>query len=196
MGTSDSTMILNYDGFFDRIEKFDSPEFVGVKLGFYLRKLNDGGVCPIESVRLKTKLKDKPVYFLESGEIILPYDKQLDLDKAHVVIEKRTFEECGLDMRLESTKLFEKEVPAESVKELVRSFDKALKEQAGMMSFLTPDVVGVTFLIDKDQELSIVNSEVGDCKNNRCTITTKDLTNTDVILFSQLPKKAIPFIAR
>ncbi len=196
VSSTDSTMVLNYDGFFDRIEKLDAPEFVDVKLAFYLKKLNDGAICPIESVRLKTKLKDKTVYFLETGEIILPFDKQLDLDKAHVVIEKKTFEECGLDMRLESTKLFDKEVDADVLKRLTKTFDNALKEQAGMMSFLTPDVVGVTFLSKEGTELSMVNSKIGKCKKNRCTITINDVSNVKVLLFNEAPNKAIPFIER
>ncbi len=191
---SESTMVLNYDGFFDRIEKLDDPEFMDVKLAFYLKRLKDGSTCPIKSVNLKTKLKNKSVYFLDNGEVILPYDKQLDLDKAHVVIEKNTFDECGLDMRLESTKLFNKEVSVEDINQLTKSFDGALKELAGMMSFLTPDVVGVTFVSSENSTLSLVNSKLGKCNENRCTITINNLVNTEVILFNQKPDKAIPFI--
>lgn len=191
---ANNEMVLNYDGFFDRIEKLDEPNLMGVKLAFYLKQASDNQICPINSVKLKTKLKEKPVYFYDSGEIVLPYDKQLDLDKAKVVIEKDTLEECGLDMRLESTELFASEVEAKRIKTLTLQFDEALESLAGMMAFLTPDVVGLTFVGQSGGDLRIVNSKLGSCNSNRCTITTKELEGVDSVLFSEAPSKALPFI--
>lgn len=193
---ADTKMVLNYDGFFDRIEKLDEPEFTSVKLAFYLKQLSDGQVCPIKNVTLKTKLKEKPVYFYDTGEVVLPYDKQLDLDKAKVIIDKDTLEECGLDMRLESTELFQSEVSTSRITKLTSQFDGALESLAGMMAFLTPDVVGVTFLATPADELKVVNSKVGQCKSNRCTITIKEIEQVDTVLFNLAPVKALPYIAK
>ena len=71
---AENVMSLSYDGFFDRIEKLDKPEFQNVKLAFYLTEMSTGKPCGIKSVELKTKLKSKKVYFYESGEVVLPFD--------------------------------------------------------------------------------------------------------------------------
>ncbi len=191
-------LVLSYDGFFDRIKKFDDPEFSNVKLAFYLKTLKTNQACKINSVYLKTKLKSKKVYFYETGEIVLPFDIQLDLDKANVVINKQTDEECGLDMRIESVALLNKTMTKDEINSLINTFKLALDKQAGMMSFLLPEVKGVTFVGEQGKSLAIKNTLVGSCSEKGCSITKSDLddlySEEKLIEFNAAPVKAVPFI--
>lgn len=190
-------LILNYDGFFDRIAKLDKPEFSTVKLAFYLKLKSNGSICPVESVDLKTKLKSRTVYFDEWAEILIPYDKQLDLDKAQLVINKQTKSECVMDMRIEAVANYGKEINPKSLSQLSNTFDLALKEQAGMMSFLMPDVEGITVISKEDLTILNINNEVGDCNGNRCTITNNQLNKLkEDLIFSSRPHRIIPYIAK
>jgi hypothetical protein len=193
-------LILSYDGFFDRIEKLDEPQFATVKLAFYLRDIVTNKSCVIKDVKLKTKLKSRDVYFYDTGEILIPYDKQLDLDKANVVINHNDNAQCNLDMRLEAVTQFSEVVQLKSIVELIDTLDAALKEQGGMMAFLMPDVNGVTFIGENGIGLKVIESDsglkhAGDsyCKDNRCTITKNNIK--DVSASIKLSAKPVRVIA-
>lgn len=194
---AENVMSLSYDGFFDRIEKLDKPEFQNVKLAFYLKEMTTGKPCNIKSVELKTKLKSKKVYFYDSGEVILPFDKQFDLDKAQVVIEKENNDNCGLDMRIESIGLFDNQIKKVELIDLVDTFSAALKKQTGMLSFLAPEVIGATFLAPEGRRMEILGGAKGECNDLGCTITKTDIEeNNDLIEFSVKPIKALPYIQK
>jgi hypothetical protein len=195
---SERNLILNYDGFFDRMEDLDEAEYQDIKLAFYFMN-QSGDACPVKSVRLQTQLKEMEVYNLPSGEILLPFDHQLDADKAAIVIEKQDTQVCGLDMRLESVILLDKDVDVIKAKSLVATFDLALNDLAGVMSFTLPDVVGVTFKSETNDILTITNSQAGKCELNACTLTLTELAlyqgqNQETINFSHSIIKAVPFI--
>lgn len=194
---AENIMSLSYDGFFDRIEKLDKPEFQNVKLAFYLKEMTTGKPCGIKSVQLKTKLKSKKVYFYESGEVILPFDKQYDLDKAQVVIEKVNDDNCGLDMRIESISLFSSNIKANEIIDLIDTFDAALEKQTGMLSFLAPEVIGATFLAPEGSSMEIVSGAKGECNDLGCTITKSSFANNiEHVEFSTKPTKALPYIQK
>lgn len=189
-----NTLVLNYDGFFDRMEDLNEPEYTGVKLAFYLTDKSSGLSCDIESATLETKLKTREIYVLEGGEILLPYDKQLDLDKAKVVLKQKGQQECGLDMRLESNGLLSAEISSQDITTLTDKFDAALEELGGMMSFLLPDVVGVQYLSVPDKALSVTNTNNIKCDLIGCIVEKASLGTTDSITFNYAPVKAVPFI--
>ncbi|MDU0111644.1 DUF2987 domain-containing protein [Psychrosphaera aquimarina] len=192
---ADSTqLVLNYDGFFDRMDDLDEPEYQDIKLAFYFMDVK-GNACPVKAVRLQTQLAKKEVYHLASGEILLPFDHQLDADKAAIVIDKVDSQPCGLDMRLETSILFEQKVGVEKAKSLIGTFDLALNDLAGMMSFTLPDVVGITFKSKIGETLTITNLAAGHCELNACTLTLSDLTlYQETIKFSHTIMKAVPYI--
>ena len=191
----DNALVLNYDGFFDRMDDLDEPEYVDVKLAFYFKNKQNGEACKIDSAELKTQDRQKQVYFLASGELLLPFDEQLDMDKAKLIIHKQDNQECGLDMRLENSQLLSQDITTEQVSKLTKTFGLALKELGGMMSFLVPDVAGVTFLAKPGQALVVESSSKIQCNDNGCTIKAGDMTNDNqTIRFNYPPQKAVPFI--
>ena len=123
MSAFEKEVILNYDGFFDRMDDLNEPEFVDIKLAFYFNELGSTNACPIIRSQIRTKLDSMDVYFLESGEVLLPFDEQLDLDKAKLVITTTDNVDCGLNMRLEASFLIEQEIKIEKAKTLVKTFD-------------------------------------------------------------------------
>lgn len=191
---SETQLVLNYDGFFDRMEDLDEAKYQDIKLAFYFMDVN-GNACPIKSVTLKTQLDKMEVYNLPSGEILLPFDHQLDADKAAIVIDKVDAKQCGLDMRLETSILLDEHITIEKTKSLIQAFDLALNDLAGMMAFTLPDVVGITFKSKFDEVLEISNAKAGQCKLNTCTLTLADLDQyQDTLEFSHTLVKAVPYI--
>jgi hypothetical protein len=191
----ENALILNYDGFFDRMEEFDEPEFLGVKLAFYFKSKQTGKACAIESAQLKTQDRKKPVYYLDTGEVLLPFDEQLDMDKAKLIIVKKDDEECGLDMRIENSQLLTQHISVSQVVDLTEKFSSALTELGGMMSFLMPSVTGITYLGEEGKPLSVLGQSFGNCDPKGCTFLKSELDNASGnIEFSYPPLKAVPFI--
>ncbi len=196
--SANNQLVLNYDGFFDRMDDLRESQYQDIKLAFYFMD-TEGKACPIKSVRLQTQLKQLDVYHLETGEILLPFDHQLDADKAAIVIEKQDDKTCGLNMRLESVVLLDEKVEISKAQSLINTFDLALDDLAGMMSFTLPDVVGITFKGPENQTLAINNRLAGKCKLNSCTLTKQELQQylsqgQTTLTFSHSIAKALPYI--
>lgn len=188
-------MQLNYDGFFDRMDDLDEPEYVDIKLAFYFNRLNSNVACPIRSAKLITKLKSMEVYYLEDGEVLLPFDEQLDMDKAKLLIETDRGLECGLNMRLENSFLLERTLPRDKLVALTQTFHDALKDLGGMMSYFVPDVSGVTLVVKPNAKLKLLNDANADCRDNICRISLKHLKSLDEeLVFNQAPHKILPYI--
>ena len=193
----DTKLILNYDGFFDRLDDLDEPEYADITLGFYFRKLGTQEPCGIRSAVIKSQTDERNVYFYPSGEVILPFDEQLDMDKAKLIIEKLDASQCGLDMRLETKSVISATITKEQVFHYIQTFDLALDEMGGMMAFMMPDVAGITFLAAEDKPLQLKNSGIGRCDTYGCTLMLTELDKIDqALIFNYQPNKAVPYIAK
>ena len=187
-------MVLNYDGFFDRMDDLEAPEYSSIKLAFYLKDKNSEP-CKVESVQLKTKQKSLDVYLMDDGELLLPFEPKFDQDKAAIVINKLDTSICGLDMRLESTQLFGTKVTLENSLALIATFDTAFSDLGGMMSFMLPSVAGISFLAEQNQKLYLLDTNLGQCSENSCTITKSELDSYGKpLIFNTAPKKSVPYI--
>lgn len=188
-------LVLNYDGFFDRMDDLNEPEYQGVKLAFYFVDKNNVA-CEIESAELKTKLDRMEIYTLPSGEILLPFDEKLDQDKAHIVIKTKQANECGLNMRLESNQLLSAELSKKELIELHEKFSKALDDLGGMMSFMLPPVIGLTLEGNAEQQLKALNNDEITCSNNVCRVQATSLENVSSLQFNLAPSKITPWIGK
>lgn len=192
---NDNQVVLNYDGFFDRMDDLDEAQYQDIKLAFYLLDKQEQP-CPVNSVKLQTKFKHQEVYVLDSGEILLPFEPKLDQDKAAIVIDKKDSTECGLNMRLESSQLFNNKIPTQQIKSLINTFDLAFNDLGGMMSFMLPEVIGITFKFEPGQLPQLSNPSLGKCeKDLGCTLKISDLNaEQGDIEFNYKPIKAVPLI--
>lgn len=192
--TAQNKLELNYDGFFDRMKDLEEPEYQGVKLAFYLMD-REGAPCPVSGAKLTTKIKMQDVYVLDSGELLLPYEPLLDQDKALLVIDKKDNRECGLNMRLESSQLFNKKVDKQKAIELTDKFAAAFDDLGGMMSFMLPKVQGITFKFDDNIAPELTPVNLGKCEKGGCTILKGDLVKLDGDFeFNTKPIKVVPYI--
>lgn len=192
--TAQDKLELNYDGFFDRMKDLEEPEYQGVKLAFYLMD-REGIPCPVSGAKLTTKIKNQEVYVLDNGELLLPYEPLLDQDKALLIIDKKDSRECGLNMRLESSQLFNTKVEKQKAIELTDKFAAAFDDLGGMMSFMLPKVEGVTFKFAGDESPALIPSHLGKCEKSGCTILKGDLVKLEGDFeFNSKPLKAVPYI--
>ena len=78
-------LMLGYSAFYKHMAKVEKAKVEQAELGFYLSRTDGEGICTIASGTVR--VDDMPrgqVVVLPHGQFVLPYDKQLDLDKAVV----------------------------------------------------------------------------------------------------------------
>ncbi|WP_116473186.1 DUF2987 domain-containing protein [Zobellella maritima] len=94
---------LGYSGFFKHMKTVQKAKVQQAELGFYLSQADGGGLCTIISggVRVDGEPRGE-VTLLPHGQFVLPYDKQLDLDKAVVVLELAEREQCDISIKIQA----------------------------------------------------------------------------------------------
>lgn len=78
---------LQYSTFYSQMKTFAKGEFGDARLGFYLTDPQTGRRCGLASARVSTPDRDVPAEVTVDSELRLPYDDELNLDKATVVVE-------------------------------------------------------------------------------------------------------------
>lgn len=78
---------LQYSTFYSQMKTFAKGAFGDAKLGFYLTDPQNGRRCGLASARVSTLDRDVTAEVTIDSELRLPYDDELNLDKATVVVE-------------------------------------------------------------------------------------------------------------
>ena len=78
---------LQYSTFYSQMKTFAKGEFGDARLGFYLTDPQTGQRCGLASARVSTLDRDVAAEVTIDSELRLPYDDDLNLDKATVVVE-------------------------------------------------------------------------------------------------------------
>lgn len=86
LGQAASSLELAYGTFYSQMKTFAKGEFGHARLGFYLTDQQDGRRCLLTSARVSTQDRDVPAEVTVDSELRLPYDDDLNLDKATVVV--------------------------------------------------------------------------------------------------------------
>ncbi|HDX8435457.1 TPA: DUF2987 domain-containing protein [Aeromonas dhakensis] len=77
---------LQYGTFYSQMKTFAKGEFGHARLGFYLTDPQNGRRCQLTSARVSTLDRDVVAEVTIDSELRLPYDDDLNLDKASVVV--------------------------------------------------------------------------------------------------------------
>lgn len=102
-GAQAESLTLGYSGFYKHMETVVKARVEQATLGFYLSRQDGQGLCHIESgtVMVATDLRGR-VDVLPHGQFLLPFDKQLDLDKAVVILEVEQPQRCDISIRIQA----------------------------------------------------------------------------------------------
>lgn len=92
---------LQYPTFYSQMKTAAKGDFGQARLGFYLTDPQDGRRCGLASARVLTLDRDVPAEVTVDGELRLPYDDDLNLDKATVVVAlTEPHERCDLSVQV------------------------------------------------------------------------------------------------
>ncbi|WP_404339804.1 DUF2987 domain-containing protein [Pseudoalteromonas mariniglutinosa] len=170
--------VVSYDGFYDRLKVVNKGDFQYAQVNFYVTDIATNDVCKIKTGKIVTEKQTFPLTYTERGQLLLPYDKQLDTDKAVIVIEPHNpVHDCQLKLQIEATQLDDFALSKANLYILNQEFADLLSDLSGffvgkLMWFLLPNQQGVILHFTDDNRLQ--QSEHVQCKLSRCLITVVD----------------------
>ncbi|WP_421158913.1 DUF2987 domain-containing protein [Aeromonas dhakensis] len=86
LAVAQPSLELQYGTFYSQMKTFAKGEFGHARLGFYLTDPQNGRRCQLISARVSTLDRDVAAEVTIDSELRLPYDDDLNLDKASVVV--------------------------------------------------------------------------------------------------------------
>ncbi|MGE6111437.1 DUF2987 domain-containing protein [Aeromonas salmonicida] len=86
LGLAQPSLDLQYSTFYSQMKTFAKGEFGHARLGFYLTDQQNGQRCLLTWARVSTLDRDVAAEVTVDSELRLPYDDDLNLDKATVVV--------------------------------------------------------------------------------------------------------------
>lgn len=197
---SAETLSLNYEGFYDRMKVVSEEDYSLIDMQFNLVTERDGKPCPVKEGLLLTETTEQNILIEEkSKQIFLPFDKQLDSDKAILTFNIPGPTRCTLSMQVVASTELQQEQSLSELKSVRDQFEALYDDLAGVfVAWLLPEIKGVIleFSTGSQPLLSQAHPAVS-CENDRCFV---DLTNGSTLpkslKFSSTPTKLRPWIAK
>lgn len=198
---SAETLSLNYEGFYDRMKVVKDDDYSLVDMQFTLVTERDSKPCPVKEGLLLTETTEQNILIKEDNkQIFLPFDKQLDSDKAILTFNIPGPARCTLSMQVISTLPMQKNLDVSKLQEVRNQFEALYDDLAGIfVSWLLPDVQGVILDFDgleaSTPALKQTHPAVS-CQLNRCFVTLNQEAKLPATLtFTATPTVIRPWIA-
>lgn len=157
---------LQYATFYSQMKTAAKGDFGQARLGFYLTDPQNGQRCSLLSARVSTPEREVPAEVTVDSELRLPYDDDLNLDKASVWVELgEPHERCDLSVQVMADASSGK-MAVHELQQRAQEMQSLLDKLAGMIgkhflptmegvriSLVSPS--GTAYLIDGDRKLAL-----------------------------------------
>lgn len=190
--------VVSYDGFYDRLKIVDKGQYQFARVNFYLVDIATLKPCEIKTGKLITEKNQLPLSYTDKAQLLLPLDKQLDTDKAVIVVEPlNPAHDCQLKMQIEAPEFKLTDFNGEKLLQLNNEFDDLLTNLSGffigrLMAFLLPTQKGIQ--IEFEQPTTLANA---DCDEKVCRLQVDDeIAKQSFSLPIHEIKNVVPWIAK
>ncbi|WP_247664749.1 DUF2987 domain-containing protein [Pseudoalteromonas sp. MMG010] len=193
--------VMSYDGFYDRLKVVNKGDFQYAQVNFYISDIGTNQTCAIKSGTILTEKNEYPLNFTEHAQLLLPFDKQLDTDKAVVVVEPvNPLHDCQLKLQIEAKEFSSLAFTKHNLFIVHNELDKLLTDLSGffvskLMWFLLPEQKGVVVTFTQPQDFSSLGVK---CEQTVCYFAVDDSyeQNTQLIAADVQIVKVTPWIAK
>jgi hypothetical protein len=187
--------IVSYDGFYDRLKVIEKGAFEFARVNFYVVDSTTLEPCTIASGKIVSEKTEAPLAYTKQAKLLLPYDKQLDKDKAVIVLQpKNPQHNCQLKFQIEAEHFDLSHLTPAYLFQLHTEFDTLLSDLSGffvskLMHFLLPKQKGI--LIEFAHPTEFSNEKV-ECEGTLCKFLIDSTWQGDTMtLFSGTDKPEI-----
>lgn len=139
------TLDLQYSTFYSQMKTFAKGEFGHARLGFYLTVPQNGQLCGLVSALVSTQDKQVAAEVTVDSELRLPFDDDLNLDKALVQVTlKEPHATCDMAVQVMADAPSGPELPLAELAARQQQMQSLLDKMAGMVGkHFLPKMEGV-----------------------------------------------------
>jgi hypothetical protein len=193
--------VMSYDGFYDRLKVVNKGDFQYARVNFYISDIATNEACAIKNGTILTENNEYPLNFTDSAQLLLPFDKQLDSDKAVIVIQPQNPEhDCQLKLQIEANEFDDLAFSKHALYTINDELDELLTDLSGffvskLMWFLLPEQKGVAVTFKNPLN---INDENVTCEESICYFDVDDNWEEDEQSFGDIGNvlKVTPWIAK
>lgn len=193
--------VMSYDGFYDRLKVVNKGDFQYARVNFYISDIASNEACAIKSGTILTENNEYPLNFTDKAQLLLPFDKQLDSDKAVIVVEPQNpNHDCQLKLQIEANELEGLSLTKQSLYTINQELDELLTDLSGffvskLMWFLLPEQKGVA--VTFKTPLSLNDNSIK-CEKSVCYFAVEDNWEDDTTSLGNINNvvKVTPWIAK
>lgn len=195
---------VSYDGFYDRMKVVNKGDYLVATVGFYLVDAEmPTQPCVIASGKIVTEQYEQPLSFTDKGQLLLPFETQLDKDKAVIVVQHADTQQCQLQMQIEAREDYSQSITKKQLFATYQELETLMDDLSGFLmskvfSFLMPKMTGITVEFTGLAEVVNDDKERWKCAKNRC-FTQVDSgweIQKDAVLFTNLPFRILPYLEK
>ena len=193
--------VMSYDGFYDRLKVVNKNDFQYARVNFYITDIATKAPCTIKSGSILTENNEYPLNFTDQAQLLLPFDKQLDTDKAVVVVKPQNpVHDCQLKLQIEASELDGLTLSKQALYTINSELDELLTDLSGffvskLMWFLLPEQKGVAVTFKSPVQ---IKDEDVTCKGSVCYFSVDDSWENDKTIFGDIKQvtKVTPWIVK
>ena len=193
--------VMSYDGFYDRLKVVNKGDFQYARVNFYISDIGTNEVCSIKSGTILTEKNEYPLNYTDKAQLLLPFDKQLDTDKAVIVVQPQNpVHDCQLKLQIEANELEGLALSKQSLLVINNELEELLTDLSGffvskLMWFLLPEQKGVVVTFKTPKQF---DDERITCEKSVCYFEVTDSweDNTTVLADINEVVKVTPWISK
>jgi len=193
--------VMSYDGFYDRLKVVNKGDFQYARVNFYISDIGTNEVCSIKNGTILTEKNEYPLNYTDKAQLLLPFDKQLDTDKAVIVVQpKNPVHDCQLKLQIEANELDGLALSKQSLLVINSELEELLTDLSGffvskLMWFLLPEQKGVVVTFNTPKQF---DDERITCEKSVCYFEVTDSweNNTTVLADINEVVKVTPWISK
>ncbi|WP_301003213.1 DUF2987 domain-containing protein [Pseudoalteromonas sp.] len=193
--------VMSYDGFYDRLKVVNKGDFQYARVNFYISDIGTNEVCSIKSGTILTEKNEYPLNYTDKAQLLLPYDKQLDTDKAVIVVQpKYPMHDCQLKLQIEANELEGLTFSKQSLLIINNELEALLTDLSGffvskLMWFLLPEQKGVVVTFNAPKQF---DDERIICEKSVCYFEVTDNWQDDTKVLADINEvvKVTPWISK
>lgn len=188
--------VFQYDGFYARLKKSEQATYSHVTLAFLLRQQQSDKVCDLKRASITTDLLNKPLILAANGELLLPYDQELNDNKAKIRLEQADDAiTCDLNFRLRNKLPLTATIQLADVHKMHRQFKLLMDDMAGVAKYFLPTMPGVMLQFAQPVATTSLPDYVH-CDGRNCLLDLEKTPATGELVFPVAPDYIVPWIQR
>ncbi|TMP66593.1 DUF2987 domain-containing protein [Pseudoalteromonas sp. S1609] len=193
--------VMSYDGFYDRLKVVNKGDFQYARVNFYISDIGTNEVCSIKSGTILTEKNEYPLNYTDKAQLLLPFDKQLDTDKAVIVVQpKNPVHDCQLKLQIEANELDGLALSKQSLLVINNELEELLTDLSGffvskLMWFLLPEQKGVVVTFKTPKQF---DDERITCEKSVCYFEVTDSWEDNTTILADINEvvKVTPWISK